>query len=303
MPSSLTTVLAVLVAALDPILEAARAQQDKEHVIDFFAAARARELKQLRASEAVEREQEAAAANATAARLMGELKDASGKFWKEHSSRLNAEKALRDHAASLRDAEAKQEHEAEALAETEQKLGASRDEAKTAEDKVAALEKERESVRREAADAEKALTGQRSDIAALREKYARSSREAAKAAADVKKLEEEVALLRAAFANSTKEGAVHLAAAKREAARAIAEATRARGALAKDQELLDQVEAAATQKVSGLQEEWKKEKAQTEAQTEAQIAKEEETLQKLDQDRTSLQQVAEAAVKKSRRCR
>merc|ERR1719152_521072 len=106
MPSSLTTVLAVA-AALDPILEAARAQQDKEHVIDFFAAARARELKQLRASEAAEREQAAAAANATAARLMEELKDAAGKFWKEHSARLNAETALRDHAAKIREEEAK----------------------------------------------------------------------------------------------------------------------------------------------------------------------------------------------------
>merc|ERR1719478_646200 len=111
MPSSLTTVLAVAVLALDPILEAARSQQDKEHVIDFFAAARARELKQLKASEAVEREQEAAAANATATRLMSELKDASNKFWKEHTARLNVEAALRDHAASLRDAEAKREHE------------------------------------------------------------------------------------------------------------------------------------------------------------------------------------------------
>merc|ERR1740138_1548038 len=110
MPSSLTTVFA-LVAALDPVLEAARAQQDKEHVIDFFAASRARELKQLRASAAVEREQEEAAANATAARLMGELKDASGKFWKEHEERLKEEKALRDHAASLRDAESKLEHQ------------------------------------------------------------------------------------------------------------------------------------------------------------------------------------------------
>merc|ERR1719460_517713 len=109
MPSSLTTVLAVAALALDPILEAARAQQDKEHVIDFFAAARARELKQLRASVAVEREEAAAAANATAAKLMGELKDASGKFWKEHAARLNAETALRDHAATLRNAEAKGE--------------------------------------------------------------------------------------------------------------------------------------------------------------------------------------------------
>merc|ERR1719163_1392587 len=122
MPSSLTLLLA-LTAALDPILEAAREQQDKEHVIDFFAAARARELKQLRASAAVEREQVAAAANATAARLMDELKDASGKFWKEHAARLNAEAAMRDHAASIRESEAKREHEAEALAETEQKLG------------------------------------------------------------------------------------------------------------------------------------------------------------------------------------
>merc|ERR1719454_2088342 len=140
MPSSLTTVLAVAVA-LDPILEAARAQQDKENVIDFFAAARARELKQLKAAEAVEREQASAAANATAARLMEELKDASGKFWKEHSSRLNAEKALRVHAASLRDTEAKREQEAEELAETEQKLSAARDETQVATDKVAALEK------------------------------------------------------------------------------------------------------------------------------------------------------------------
>merc|ERR1719263_304079 len=128
MPCSLTTVLAVAFA-LDPILEAARTQQDKEHVIDFFAAARARELKQLKASEAVEREQAAAAANATAARLMEELKDASGKFWKEHAARLNDEAALRDHAAAVRDAEAKREQEAEALAETEQKLSAARDEA------------------------------------------------------------------------------------------------------------------------------------------------------------------------------
>merc|ERR1719163_555376 len=137
MPSSLTTVLAVAVLALDPILEAARSQQDKEHVIDFFAAARARELKQLKASEAVEREQEAAAANATATRLMAELKDASGKFWKEHTARLNVETALRDHAASLRDMEKKQEHEAEALAETEQKLSESRDESKAKSDKIA----------------------------------------------------------------------------------------------------------------------------------------------------------------------
>merc|ERR1719428_1072771 len=118
MPSSLTTVLAVAALALDPILEAAREQQDKEHVIDFFAAARARELKQLRASAAVERQQEAAAANATAARLMDELKDASGKFWKEHAARLKDEAALRDHAAAIRDAEAKREQEAETLAET-----------------------------------------------------------------------------------------------------------------------------------------------------------------------------------------
>merc|ERR1719321_2372747 len=222
----LTTVLG-LALAVDPILEAAQAQQDKEHVIDFFAAARARELKQLKASLAAERDQAAAQANATAARLMGELKDASSKFWKEHAARLNAETALRDHAGSLRDAEAKREHEAEALAETEQKLSESRDEATAARDKVEALEKERTSLQREAAEAEKAVNGQRSDIAALREKFARSSREAAKAAA---------------------------------------EATRARGALAKDQELLDQVEAEATQKVAGLQAQWKKEKNATEAQ-------------------------------------
>merc|ERR1719321_2089054 len=136
----LTTVLG-LALAVDPILEAAQAQQDKEHVIDFFAAARARELKQLRATETVEREQQAAAANATAARLMEELKDASGKFWKEHAARMNAEAALRDHAASVRDTEAKREQEAEELAETEQKLSAARDETQVATDKVAALEK------------------------------------------------------------------------------------------------------------------------------------------------------------------
>jgi len=300
------TVPFFFIALADPILEAAAQQQDKEHVIEYFAAARARELSKLNKA----REGDLASFTASKKELYSKLKIASDNYWHEHATRTETQEALfkleKQRAKEVDTLTTENTRDKASLKEAESEVSTLTDKLKRDDSALETSRKEGSALKTEVAHLQEEATASANAKA----------EEHAKDTADIKRLEELNAKLRSEAEKDSAAAATNLAAARSEGSRANAEATRARAALSRDKELLQQVKTDAEKKIAELETQWKKEEAAAEQQwsaqqkeleekmakereeTTAHLQKEEAALKDLQTDRVELQKVAEAAVAK-----
>lgn len=314
------TVPIFFLALADPILEAAAQQQDKEHVVEYFAAARARELNKLNKA----RQADLASYTAAKTELYSKLKTASDNYWQEHATRASTEDALhnleKQRAKEVEALTSQNEKEKASLSEAQSKVLDLTEKLKSDDEKLKSDEEKLTSDERALEASHKDNSGLKTEVGRLQKEVTASAaskaEEHAKDAADIKRLEGLNAQLRTEAEKDSAAAASNLDAARREGSRANAEATRARGALARDKELLQQVKTDAEKKIADLESQWKKEEAAAEEGWKAQqkdleakwekereetathVLKEEAALKELQGDRVELQKVAEAAVAK-----
>jgi len=267
-------------AALDPVLEAASAQQEKEQVVAVFAKARAEEAKAEKAKEAQD--------DARAAKLYSQLKTASGEFWAERKAREQADEKAR---AAGRTVHSVAEHLDKEVAAMEAHARAQTAALRTAEgEKDALREQLAKATAEEEKIAEKARAAGRAEAAAVERTESLEKQHALQHAseeAERKRLEVENGRLRRALENVTATSAEQVAKARREAGRA-------RAALKEDGEMLQRLKASAETQVQELRKQYTAQGARVQAE----LTKERGALQKLSKDRAEIEKVADAAVAK-----
>lgn len=269
----------------DPVLAAAEQQLDKEKVVAYFAAARAKELEEEKAFRAQ--------AGERSDKLYSQLKDASGKYWREHKARVQAEKAARAVGSSLHTASKDIDREVAKLQQHARAQNAAVEAAQEEVTKVRAEERE-ESARLAKAKAEaRAARGVAAALESRNERETAAHELQSQAdAAERKRLEAENAQLHKDLANVTETAADQVAKARRDAGRA-------RAALKEDGELIERVKQTAEAEVEQVRAQAVASQHEQQQKVDAQLQKEAAALQQLKKDRAELTAVAEAAVAKA----